>query len=184
MCWVIAAIKSQGVKTSKLRPDLLVHAGAVEDRSGCRSRARLARPHLFDPKGVADDVLGEPFHVLALAGEHPASAVDVEARVNPASQHPGPLGRQQPLVDQKPDHPCAEEFLQGLETGLGHDVEDPRTRKQPVGASGDAKIVKIGRFEDRYLRRGNTKERLSGFLGLDAVFHAVACAFDKTISAW
>jgi hypothetical protein len=27
----------------------------------------------------ADDVLGEPFHVLALAGEHPASAVDVEA---------------------------------------------------------------------------------------------------------
>ena len=25
----------------------------------------------------------------------PRSAVDVEARVNPASQHPGPLGRQQ-----------------------------------------------------------------------------------------
>ena len=39
------------------------------------------------------------FHVPALAGEHPTSAVDVEARVNPASQHPGPLGRQQPLVD-------------------------------------------------------------------------------------
>ena len=117
----------------EVAPDLLVHAAAVEDRSGCRSRARLGRPHLFDRKGVADDVLGEPFHVLALAGEHPTSAVDVEARVNPASQHPGPLGRQQPLVDQKRDHPCSEEFLQGLETGLGHDVEDPRTCKQPVG---------------------------------------------------
>ena len=31
-----------------------------------------------------------PFHVLALAGEHPACAVDVEARVDPASQHPCP----------------------------------------------------------------------------------------------
>jgi hypothetical protein len=47
----------------------------------------------FRPKRVADDVLAEPFHVLALAGEHPASAVHVEARVNPASHHPGPLGR-------------------------------------------------------------------------------------------
>jgi hypothetical protein len=39
-------------------------------------------PHLFDRKGVADDVLGEPFYVLALAGEHPASAVDAKARVS------------------------------------------------------------------------------------------------------
>ena len=83
-------------------------------------------------------VLAKPFHVLALVGE--ASAVDVEARVNPASQHPGPLGRQQPLVDQERDHPCAEEFLQGLETALAHDVEDPpnaqNSRRPPARAGG------------------------------------------------
>ena len=81
--------------------------------SGCRSRARLGRPHLFDRKGVADDVLGEPFHVLALAGEHPASAVDIEARVNPSSQHPGPLW--------EADHYCfvAIAFIAPTEQKLG-----------------------------------------------------------------
>ena len=36
----------------EVAPDLLVHAGAVEDRSGCRSRARLGRPHLSTEKGL------------------------------------------------------------------------------------------------------------------------------------
>jgi hypothetical protein len=87
----------------EVAPNLLAHAGAVEDRSGCRSR--LGRPHLFDRKRVAEDVLGEPFYVLARAGEHLTSAVDVEARVNPASQHPGPLGRQP--VDSNRDNRTA-----------------------------------------------------------------------------
>jgi hypothetical protein len=34
------------------------------------------------------------------------------------------------LVDQKRDHPCAEEVLQGLETAPGHDVEDERANRR------------------------------------------------------
>ena len=106
---------------------------------------------------ISRDVLGEPPHVLALAGEHPTPAVDVEARVNPASQHPGPLGRQHPLVDQKRDHPCPEEVLQGLEPALGHDVEDPRTRKQPVGHQ------VAGRAEPAALAGEGQQESRKGF---------------------
>ena len=47
----------------EVAPDLLVYAAAVEDRFGCRSRAWFGCPHLFDRKGVADDVLGGPFNV-------------------------------------------------------------------------------------------------------------------------
>ena len=36
------------MKTSKLRPIFLFMPERVGDRSGCRSRARLGRPHLFD----------------------------------------------------------------------------------------------------------------------------------------
>ncbi len=63
----------------------------------------------------------ELFHVLALAGQqHPTSAVDVEARVRTQPRsHPGPLGRQQPLVGQKRDHPCAESSSKGLRSVLG-----------------------------------------------------------------
>ena len=75
----------------------------------------------------------------------------LKPEVNPASQYPGPLGRQQPLVDQKCDHPCPEEFLQGLETGLGHDVEDPQNSLCHLRAQPRRKFEKNeGRLPPQY----------------------------------
>jgi hypothetical protein len=106
---------------------------------------------------ISRDVLGEPSHVLALAGEHPTPAVDVEARVNPASQHPARSGGSTPLSIRNVIHPCPEEVLQGLETALGHDVEDPRTRKQPVGHQ------VAGRAEPAALAGEGQQESTKGF---------------------
>jgi hypothetical protein len=92
-------------------------------------------PGLFDRKGVADDVLGKPFHVLALAGEHPASAVDVEARVNPASQHPGPLGGSSPLSTRNVITRARKEVLQELETLSGMTWKTPERANSPSATS-------------------------------------------------
>jgi hypothetical protein len=50
---------------------------------------------------------------------------------------------------------------------------------QTPPASGGVKIVKIGRFENRCRKEGKTREGTMESSGLDAVFHAEACAFDK-----
>lgn len=60
----------------KIALDLRVHPGAVDDRV-----PGAAGLHFVDREGVADDVLGEPPYVLAVAGRHALAAVDVEPRV-------------------------------------------------------------------------------------------------------
>ena len=41
------------------------------------------------------------------------------------------------------------------------------------------KIVKIGRFENRGRSEVNPKGKARGLSGLEAIFHAIACAFDQ-----
>ena len=49
--------------------------------------------------------------------------MDIEAGMHPAAQHVCPLHRQQALVHQKRDDPRPEQLFEGLEAGLGQDME-------------------------------------------------------------
>gem|GEM_PF-2329491 len=112
----------------KIALDLRVHPRAVNDRV-----AGSVGLHFLHRERVADDVLGEPLHVLAVVGRHALAAVDVEPGVPPTAQHPGAFGRQEPLLDQKRDDPCAEEFLQRGEAHVGHHVKKSAVHEEPVG---------------------------------------------------
>jgi len=112
----------------KIALDLRVHPRAVNDRV-----PGAVGLHFIDRERVADDVLGEPLHVLAVTGRHALAAVDVEPGVRPSAQHPGAFRRQEFLFHQKRDAPCAEEFLQRSKAHVGHHMEKPAVHKEPVG---------------------------------------------------
>ena len=112
----------------KIVLDLRVHPRAVNNRV-----PGAVGLHFIHRERVADDVLGQPLHVLAVAGRHPLATVDVEPRMLPTTQHVRPFGRQEPLLDQERDDPRAEEFLQRREAHVGHQMKKPAVHEEPVG---------------------------------------------------
>jgi hypothetical protein len=121
-----------GGEDLEVAPDFGVEAGTVDNRSVRVAPVRGADLHLLDGEWIADDVLGQALQVLALAGQHAAAAVDVEAGMDPAAEHVRPCHRQQPLVRQKRDDPRPEQLLQRLEARLRQHVEQARAHKQTV----------------------------------------------------
>jgi len=134
-----AGDKVAGAEHFKVALDFRVHPGAVNDRV-----AGAVGLHFIDGEWVADDVLGQPLHacpagarearrrILAVAWRDALAAVDVEPGVRPSAQHPGALRRQESLLDQKCDDPCAEEFLQRGEAHVGHHMKKPAIHEEPV----------------------------------------------------
>jgi len=81
-----------GAEDFKVALDLGVHFGTVDDGA-----AGVSDTHLLCRERAPDDVLGEPLPVLSFIGRHSPAAVEIEAGVFPAAQHPGPLGRKKAL---------------------------------------------------------------------------------------
>ena len=104
--------------------------------------------HLFDGKGVADDVLREPLKIIALMGLNALAAMDAEIGVLPSKQHPRAFGRQQSLIDEKGDGTCTEQFLQRSYSGFGQNVEPAATHKEAVSDECVQVRVKIEVFTE------------------------------------
>ena len=80
--------------------------------------------------------------------------------LNPECTHPGALGRQESLLHQKRDDPCAEEFLQRREVRLGHHMEKPAVHKEPVGHERVEVRVKIQVFAEAVDRHYDARRAL------------------------
>ena len=114
----------------KIALDLRVHPGAVNDRVPAAIGL-----HFIDRERVADDVLGEPLHVLAVTGRHALAAVDVDPGVHPSAQHPGAFRRQESPFHQKRDNRAQKSSSNGARLASGITWKNPLSRKSPSAAS-------------------------------------------------
>ena len=144
-----------GLKDLEIAPDLGIEARAVDDRF-----PRGIGMHFIQREGVTDDVLGEAFEILTTGGGDPSAAMDVESRVSPAEQHPGSLGQQEFLFDQKANDPCPEEFFQRCKAELGHDMKHPRARKESISYQGVEVGMKIEVFPEGMDRHDGSSDSL------------------------
>jgi len=76
-----------GTEDLEVALNLRVETGAVDDRALGVGPGRGARLHFLDGEWIADDVLGQPLEVFALVGQHPPTAVHVEAGMHPTAEH-------------------------------------------------------------------------------------------------
>ena len=103
----------------KVTPDLGVHAGAVNDGT-----VRRIGVHLFDGKGIADDVLCEPLQIFALMGLDTTTTMDIEAGVLPPAEHPCAFRREKSFVEKESDGAGAEQD-RGLIRPAAHQTTAP-----------------------------------------------------------